>query len=112
MHFLSAKALHYTQMYTDRIFSAPLDEAIRAHSEVAPTHSYIFSYKGKYNLGTLFGVPKSEWGISHTEDLFYYFNSSSYHHGLKKKDVEYELSSIMTNVLVNFATKRYEWNIF
>jgi hypothetical protein len=49
-------------MITDRIFISTIRKAIEAHSLVAPTYAYIFDYKGKYNLGTLFGASESEWG--------------------------------------------------
>ncbi|ODN01293.1 Esterase E4 [Orchesella cincta] len=94
-----------SDMYTDRYFSNTLQKAIRAHSRIAPTktYAYIFDYTGKYNLGQLFGVPRSEWASAHTEDVMMIFNSSSFHHGLSKRDVEYQLSEIMTNVVSNFA---------
>ncbi|CAL8094847.1 unnamed protein product [Orchesella dallaii] len=94
-----------SDMYTDRFFSNTLQKAIRAHSHLAPTktYAYIFDYTGKYNLGQLFGVPRSEWASAHTEDVMMIFNSSSYHHGLSKRDVEYQLAEIMTNVVSNFV---------
>lgn len=97
------------QMYTDRYFSNTLHKAIHAHSQIAPTktYAYIYDFVGKYNLGELFGVPRSEWSSAHTEDVMMIFNSSSYHHGLSKRDVEYQLSEIMTNVLSNFMATGY-----
>lgn len=92
-------------MYTDRFYSNTLHKAIHAHSRIAPTqtYAYMFDYVGKYNLGELFGVPRGEWGSGHTEDCMMIFNSSSYHHGLSKRDVEYELSEIMTNIVSTFV---------
>ncbi|ODN02960.1 Venom carboxylesterase-6 [Orchesella cincta] len=93
-----------SDMYTDRIFTNGIQQAIRSHGSIAPTYAYIFSYKGQnYNLGEVFGAAKSEWGVVHTEDLFYMFNSSVFHHGFKRKDPEYKMSEIMTNLIGNFA---------
>lgn len=92
-------------MYTDRFYSNTIHKAIHAHSRIAPTmtYAYIFDHVGKYNLGELFGVPQDEWGSGHTEDSMMVFNSSVFHHGLSKRDDEYQLSKIMTNVIGNFV---------
>lgn len=51
-------------MYTDRYYTTSIRQAIRAHSSLLPdsTYAYLFDFKGKYNLGSLFGIPESDWG--------------------------------------------------
>lgn len=44
------------------MFLIGLYEAARAHTQVAPTYSYLFDYNGKYNQITNYGYPASEWG--------------------------------------------------
>lgn len=90
-------------MYTDRIFTNGLQQSIRTQGSIAPTYAYIFDFMGNYNLGQVFGAAKQEWGVVHTEDLFFIFNSSIFHHGFKRNDPEYKLSEIVTNLLANFA---------
>lgn len=90
-------------MYTDRIFTNTIQKAIRYHGSVSPVYAYLFDFMGKYNLGQVFGAAKSEWGVVHTEDLFYVFNSSVFHDGFRRNDPEYRLSEIMTNLISNFA---------
>lgn len=90
-------------MYTDRIFTNTIQHSIRTQSSVAPTYAYLFDYMGKYNLGQVFGAAKPEWGVVHTEDLFYFFNSSVFHDGFRRNEPEYKLSEVMTNLISNFA---------
>lgn len=52
-----------TQVVTDRMFLTGIYEAARAHSQIAPTYSYVFDFNGKYNMITNYGYPASEWGI-------------------------------------------------
>lgn len=58
-------------MYTDRFYTSTIRKAIKSHSAIAPdsTYAYVFDYKGKYNLGSLFGSPESEWGTKVYETL-------------------------------------------
>jgi len=50
-------------MATDRNFALPINKAIKYHARNAPTYASLFSFLGKYNLGSTVGVPKREWGI-------------------------------------------------
>jgi hypothetical protein len=50
-------------MQTHRIFHFGVIKALQAHSEIAPTYSYYFSFrKGLYSMGNLYGKKSSEWG--------------------------------------------------
>jgi len=49
-------------MGTDRMFTAPINKAIKYHSRHGPTYASLFSFLGKYNVGGSVGLPKSEWG--------------------------------------------------
>lgn len=90
-------------MYTDRVFTSTIQNSIRTHGSIASTYAYVFDYMGNYNLGQVFGAARSEWGVVHTEDLFYFFNSSVFHDGFRRKEPEYKLSEVMTNLISNFA---------
>jgi len=52
-------------MASVRYFSAGIDKAIKMNAKYASNETYgsYFSYFGKYNLGSLFGVPKEDWGM-------------------------------------------------
>ncbi|OXA40549.1 venom carboxylesterase-6 [Folsomia candida] len=91
-------------IYGDRLTLSGVHKAIHAHSRVAPTYGYIFGYKGKYSLGRVVGRDAKNWGVGCGEDLFYYFNSSTYQPGFKKADLEeLSMSNVMTTFLANFA---------
>jgi len=51
-------------MVTDRTFLCGVYKAAQAHSQIAPTYSYIFDYNGQYNAITNYGYSTSEWGES------------------------------------------------
>jgi len=47
-------------MTTDRMFSYGVHKALQAHSGIAPTYSYLYSYKGRNSIGGVIGIdPKS-----------------------------------------------------
>ncbi|CAG7821886.1 unnamed protein product [Allacma fusca] len=94
---------YIAQLFGDRLFLHGVFKAITLHSHVAPTFAYYFQYKGKYNAANLYGYNSDEWGVGHTEDLYYYFNSSSAYPGFKRSDREYQLSHILTTFLTTFA---------
>jgi carboxylesterase type B len=91
-------------IFGDRLMLPGINKALEVHSQHAPTYAAIFGFKGKYTLGRMVGRRASDWGVGHTDDLFYYFNSSTYVPGFKKADVaELAMSNIMTTFLANFA---------
>jgi len=88
---------------TDRFHKFGVVKAIQAHSELAPTYSYYFSYtEGNYNLANFAAYTSQEWGPGHAEDDYYFFNSSTQYAGHKHSDPDHELSTIMINIFTNF----------
>ncbi|OXA40548.1 esterase E4-like [Folsomia candida] len=94
----------YSNMITDRYFHFPIVKGIQAHSEIAPTYSYYFSFsKGNYSLGNWNLHRPREWGAGHGEDEHYFFNSTINFPGFQRGDPEYKLSKIMLNFATNFV---------
>jgi hypothetical protein len=44
------------------MFGTSVNKAIKYHSRQAPTFASLFSFLGKYNVGSGVGLRKSEWG--------------------------------------------------
>ncbi|OXA51672.1 Venom carboxylesterase-6 [Folsomia candida] len=104
---LTATIKTFSDAVSLRFTVAGVHKALQAHSTLAPTYGYMFSYNGKYNLATLAGIKPQEWGVGQGEDLFYVLNSTHLYQGFQKTDHEMILAKIMVNLFGNFASKRY-----
>ena len=93
-------------MTTDALFYLPFHKSIQAHFRIAPTYATIFGFKGTYGFGSLFGYQQSDYGVAHTDDIWFYLNSTTYLPGFRTTDPDYEMVKFMTNWIYQFATTR------
>jgi len=49
-------------MISDRFFTFATHKSLQAHSENAPTFSYIFNIRGKHSAAAVFNLDADEWG--------------------------------------------------
>lgn len=92
-------------MESDRLLNFGVIKGLQAHvTSGAPTYFYRFTFtEGTHNYGNYYGFSSREWGVSHGEDMFYFFNVSLLVDGHRLSDPDHQLSDTMIKLLVNFA---------
>ncbi len=92
-------------MGTDRYFNIGNRKTLKYHSKIAPTYSYIFSYTNPKGIAHLFGVPPEDYGVSHSEDLAFVYNSSLYWESFDGKDGGMDVVNLLVSLFSNFISR-------
>lgn len=63
----------------DFLYNAPIDKALRLHSNIGDSYLYLFTHKGEKSFGRIQNptseITRDSFGVSHMDDLFYIFST-------------------------------------
>ncbi|CAL8114282.1 unnamed protein product [Orchesella dallaii] len=98
------KGQELSRVGTDRYFNTGNRKTLEYHSKIAPTYSYIFGYKNPKGFANLFGMDHKEYGVSHSEDVSFIYNSSTYWESFDDHNGSLDISKLVVSLFTNFIS--------
>ncbi|XP_063991352.1 uncharacterized protein LOC135169896 [Diachasmimorpha longicaudata] len=93
-------------MYSDAWFNVGADMAVKDHLEVlsSPVYYYYFAYRGSASFSRLFGDEIKDYGVSHADELQYFFPvGEQLFPDIPFSKEDHRVTDIMTKLWTNFA---------
>jgi carboxylesterase type B len=94
-------------MFGDRGIVQGVHAAMQYHSSLAPTYGYLMNYDGDLSILKNLFLRKKDFGISHTDELLYLLNSTTFSDPLVVGTKDYKFSETFIKLWTTFADTWY-----